>query len=47
MRAWLALRAAECDFEEIIVDIRRPQRFANLARMRMISPSGTDRKSAV
>lgn len=41
MRAWLALRAADVDFEEIIVDIRRPQRFANLARIRMISPSGT------
>lgn len=41
MRAWLALRAAGCDFEEIIVDIRRPQRFANLARMRIVSPSGT------
>lgn len=41
MRAWLALRAADYDFEEIIVDIRRPQRFANLARMRTISPSGT------
>jgi glutathione S-transferase len=33
MRAWLALRAAEYDFEEIVVDIRRPQRFANLARI--------------
>jgi glutathione S-transferase len=41
MRAWLALRAADCDFEEIIVDIRRPQRFANLDRMRIISPSAT------
>lgn len=41
MRAWLALRAANFDFEEIIVDIRRPQRFANLARMRIISASGT------
>jgi glutathione S-transferase len=41
MRAWLALRAADCDFEEIIVDIRRPQRFANLERVRMITPSGT------
>jgi glutathione S-transferase len=41
MRAWLALRAAGCDFEEIIVDIRRPQRFANLARIGIFSPSGT------
>jgi len=41
MRAWLALRAADCDFEEIVVDIRRPQRFANLDRMGVISPSGT------
>jgi glutathione S-transferase len=41
MRAWLALRAADCDFEEIVVDIRRPQRFANLERMKIISPAGT------
>ena len=41
MRAWLALRAADCDFEEIIVDIRRPQRFANLGRVKMLSPAGT------
>lgn len=41
MRAWLALRAADCDFDEVIVDIRRPQRFANLERIKAISPSGT------
>jgi glutathione S-transferase len=41
MRAWLALRAAGCDFEEIIVDIRRPQRFVNLGRVQTMSPAGT------
>jgi len=41
MRAWLALRAAGCNFQEIIVDIRRPQRFANLERVRILSPAGT------
>lgn len=38
MRAWLALRAADVAFEEIVVDIRRPQRYANLARMGEIAP---------
>jgi glutathione S-transferase len=38
MRAWLALRAAELSFREEIVDIRRPQRFANLARIGTFSP---------
>jgi glutathione S-transferase len=41
MRAWLALRAAEFPFEEIIVDIRRPQRLANLKRIAEFSPSAT------
>lgn len=41
MRAWLALRAARFPFQEIIVDIRRPQRFANLDAVRAISPSVT------
>ena len=30
-RAWLALREAGLDFEERVVDIRRPQRLGNLA----------------
>ncbi|WP_295813036.1 glutathione S-transferase family protein [uncultured Nitratireductor sp.] len=38
MRAWLALKAAEYPFEEVVVDIRRPQRFINLARIGNISP---------
>lgn len=38
MRAWLALRAAGFDFEEEVVDIRRPQRFANLARVGRVAP---------
>ncbi len=33
MRAWLALREADIEFVEQIVDIRRPQRFINLARI--------------
>ena len=37
-RAWLALREANVDFEEIVVDIRRPQRFANLDRIGQFSP---------
>lgn len=38
MRAWLALREAGVEFEEIVVDIRRPQRFVNLARIATFSP---------
>ena len=38
LRAWLALREADAEFEERIVDIRRPQRFANLARIGEFSP---------
>lgn len=37
-RAWLALREAGIDFAEEVVDIRRPQRFANLARIGEFSP---------
>jgi glutathione S-transferase len=40
MRAWLALRAANVEFEEEIVDIRRPQRFPNLAAISRFSPPG-------
>lgn len=32
-RAWLALREQNIDFEEIIIDIRRPQRWKNLAEI--------------
>jgi glutathione S-transferase len=39
MRAWLALRDAEFEFMEELVDIRRPQRFAALARIGAFSPS--------
>jgi glutathione S-transferase len=38
MRAWLALKAAGYDFDEERVDIRRPQRFANLAAIGRFSP---------
>lgn len=38
MRAWLALREARVDFDEEVVDIRRPQRFDNLARIGRLSP---------
>lgn len=41
LRAWLALKMAGVDFEEIVVDIRRPQRFANLAAIGAFSPSAT------
>lgn len=39
MRAWLALREADIDFAENVVDIRRPQRFANLANIATFSPA--------
>ncbi|HET6524323.1 glutathione S-transferase family protein [Sphingopyxis sp.] len=38
MRAWLALREAGVAFDEEVVDIRRPQRFANLERIGAFSP---------
>jgi glutathione S-transferase len=37
-RAWLALREANAEFEERVVDIRRPQRFENLNRIGEFSP---------
>lgn len=37
-RAWLALKEAGVAFEERVVDIRRPQRHANLARIGEFSP---------
>jgi len=39
-RAWLALKEAGVEFEERVVDIRRPQRIANLARIQQFSPPG-------
>src|SRR3546814_5208718 len=38
MRAWLALKASGYDFDEQLVDIRRPQRFRNLASIGEFSP---------
>lgn len=38
MRAWLALRESGYAFDEHIVDIRRPQRFRNLAEIGKFSP---------
>lgn len=38
LRAWLALREQGIDFEERLVDIRRPQRTAELARIGEFSP---------
>lgn len=37
-RAWLALREAGIEFEERVVDIRKPQRFDNLKRIGEFSP---------
>jgi glutathione S-transferase len=37
-RAWLALKEAGVEFEEQVVDIRKPQRFANLAKIGAFSP---------
>lgn len=39
-RAWLALKEAGVPFDEEVVDIRRPQRLANLERIRRFSPPG-------
>ena len=38
-RAWLALREQNIKFEEQIIDIRRPQRWANLAKIAEFSPA--------
>jgi len=40
LRAWLALRELNIAFEEHVVDIRRPQRFANLAKISEFSAPG-------
>lgn len=37
-RAWLALREQNIDFDEIIIDIKRPQRWKNLAEIGVFSP---------
>ena len=37
-RAWLALREGGIEFEERVVDIRKPQRFDNLKRIGEFSP---------
>lgn len=37
-RAWLALKEARVEFEEIVTDIRRPQRWKNLAEIGTFSP---------
>ena len=39
-RAWLAMRELDIRFEERVIDIRRPQRYANLGRIAEISPAG-------
>jgi glutathione S-transferase len=41
MRAWLALKHAGVEFEEVVIDIRRPQRFENLRALARSSPSAT------
>ncbi len=40
LRAWLAMRELNIDFKECVVDIRKPQRFANLVRIASFSPPG-------
>jgi glutathione S-transferase len=40
MRAWLALKEQGLRFEERVVDIRRPQRYKNLAEIAKFSPPG-------
>jgi glutathione S-transferase len=39
-RAWLALKEASIEFEEHVLDIRRPQRYANLNRIAEFSAPG-------
>jgi glutathione S-transferase len=38
MRAWLALREQDIEFEERIIDLRKPQRFKQLAMVGKFSP---------
>ena len=37
-RAWLALKEQNIDFDEIIIDIKRPQRWSNLSEIGKFSP---------
>ena len=39
-RAWLALKEADIPFVEVVVDIRKPQPLANLAKIADFSPPG-------
>lgn len=39
-RAWLALKEAGIPFDEVVVDIRKPQRFDNLAKIAEFSAPG-------
>ena len=39
-RAWLALKEQDVEFEERVVDIRKPQRLGNLALIAEFSPPG-------
>ena len=41
MRAWLSLREQRIEFEERIIDLRRPQRFSQLAMVGEFSPSAS------
>ena len=41
MRAWLALREQNIEFEEHIIDLRKPQRFKQLAMVGEISPAAS------
>ncbi len=38
LRAWLALKEQGIEFDEVVVDIRRPQRWENLKRIGEFSP---------
>ncbi len=40
-RAWLALKHAGVKFDEVVLDIRRPQRFENLGYIAEFSPSAS------
>ncbi|XOV80359.1 MAG: glutathione S-transferase family protein [Aestuariibacter sp.] len=40
-RAWLALKEQNIQFDEEIIDLRRPQRWANLQRIGAISPTAS------
>jgi glutathione S-transferase len=41
MRAWLALREQDIEFEEHIIDLRKPQRFKELAAVGEFSPAAS------